>query len=140
MNLLFKNRTLRLLLMWVTAFALAGVVWLLIFLQMADNQENALATLLIKTPEEMNENITNDQFSEEDNSSKHSDNNVEEKISNDSEWSHLLETGSQFWEVIPIIFLINFLNPISHGYSYSLIVLSFIKIYLVVIPINKSFF
>ena len=27
---------------------------------------------------------------------------IEEKISNDAEWSHLLETGSQFWDVIPI--------------------------------------
>ena len=88
--------------MWVAAFAMAGVVWLLIFLQMSENQENALATLLIKTPEELNDNITTDQFSEEDNISKDNDNSTEEKISNDSEWSHLLETGSQFCEVIPI--------------------------------------
>ena len=97
-----KNRTLRLLLMWFTAFAMAGVVSLLIFLQMADNQENTLATLLINTPEELNDNITTDQFTEEDNILKNNDNSVDEKISNDAEWSHLLESGSQYWDVMPI--------------------------------------
>ncbi len=88
--------------MWFTAFAMAGVVSLLIFLQMADNHENALASLLINTPEELNDNITTDQFTEEDNILKNNDNSVDEKISNDAEWSHLLESGSQYWDVMPI--------------------------------------
>ena len=51
--------------MWFTAFAMAGVLWLLIYLQMTDNQDNAVATLLIVPPEELNDNITTDQFSED---------------------------------------------------------------------------
>ncbi len=51
--------------MWFTAFAMASVLWLLIYLQMADNQENAVATMLIEPTEELNDNTTIDQFSED---------------------------------------------------------------------------
>ena len=97
-----KKRTLRLLLMWFTAFAMAGVLWLLIYLQMANNQENAVATLLIEPPEELNDNITTDQILEDNETSKDNDDEVAEKISNGAQWSHLVETGSPFWDVIPI--------------------------------------
>ena len=56
--------------MWFIAFAIAGVLWLLIYLQMTDNQDNAVATLLIVPPEELNDNITTDQFSEDNVTSK----------------------------------------------------------------------
>ena len=69
---------------------------------MAENQENAVATLLIEPPEELNDNITTDQFSEDNETSKDNDNEVVEKVSNGAEWSHLVETGSPFWDVIPI--------------------------------------
>ena len=81
---------------------MAGVLLLLIYLQMADNQENAVATLLIEPPEELNDNITTDQFSEDNETSKNNDDEVAEKISNGAERSHLVETGSPFWDVIPI--------------------------------------
>ena len=51
--------------MWFTAFTMAGVLWLLIYLQMTYNQDNAVATLLIVPPEKLNDNITTDQFSED---------------------------------------------------------------------------
>ena len=88
--------------MWFTALAMAGVLWLLIYLQMADNQEKAVATLLIEPPEELNDNITTDQFSEDNKTTKDNDDEVAEKISNGVEWSHLVETGNPFWDVIPI--------------------------------------
>ena len=88
--------------MWITAFAMAGVLWLLIYLQIADNQEKAVATLLIEPPEELNDNFTTDQFTEDKETSKYNDDEVTEKISNGAEWSHLVETGSPFWDVIPI--------------------------------------
>ena len=56
--------------MWFIAFGIAGVLWLLIYLQMTDNQENAVATLLIESQEELNDNITTDQFSEDKEKSK----------------------------------------------------------------------
>ena len=59
--------------MWFTAFAMAGVLWLLIYLQMAENQDNAVATLLIEPPEELNDNITTDQISEDNETSKDND-------------------------------------------------------------------
>ena len=43
--------------MWFTAFAMAGVLWLLINLQMANNHENAVATMLIGPAEELNDNF-----------------------------------------------------------------------------------
>ena len=64
--------------MWFTVSAMAGVVWLLIFLQMANNHENAGHTY--KNSEELNDNITTDQFAEEDNILKNNDNSVEEKF------------------------------------------------------------
>ena len=73
--------------MWFTAFAMAGVLWLLIYLQMADNQENAVATLLIEPQEELNDNITTDQFSEDNETSKDNDDKVAEKILNGTELS-----------------------------------------------------
>ncbi|GIT71541.1 MAG: hypothetical protein Ct9H300mP28_13550 [Pseudomonadota bacterium] len=78
------------------------VLWLLIYLQMTDNQDNAVATLLIVPPEELNDNITTDQFSEDNVTSKDNDDEVAEKLSDGAEWSHLVETGSPFWDVIPI--------------------------------------
>ena len=62
--------------MWVTAFSMAGFLWLLVYLQMANNQENAVATLLIESPEELNDNITTDQFSEDNETSKNNDDEV----------------------------------------------------------------
>ena len=88
--------------MWFTAFSIAGVVWVLIYMQMSDNQENAIATLLIEPQEELNDNITTDQFSEDNVTSKNNSYNVEGNITNSEELSHLLETGSPFWDVIPI--------------------------------------
>ena len=83
--------------MWFTAFALAGVLCLLIYLQMANNHENAVATVLIGPTEELN-----DQLSEDENNLKVVDDYVTEKISNAAEWSHLVETESPFWDVMPI--------------------------------------
>ena len=100
--MLNKKRTFRIYIMWITAFTMAGVLWLLIYLQIADNQGNAIATLLIEPPKELNDNITSYQFSEDNNTSKDNDDEVAEKISNGAEWSHLVETGSPFWDVIPI--------------------------------------
>ena len=88
--------------MWFTAFTIAGVLWLLIYMQMTDNQDNAVATLLIVPPEELNDNITTDQFSEDNVTSKDNDDAVAEKLSDGAEWSHLVETDSPFWDVIPI--------------------------------------
>ncbi len=88
--------------MWFTAFAMAGVLWLLIYLQMANNHENAVATLLIGPAEELNDNFTTDQFSEDDYNSKVNDDYFTDKISNVAELSHLVETESPFWDVMPI--------------------------------------
>jgi len=88
--------------MWFSALAMAGVLCLLIYLQMAENQEKAVATLIIEPPEELNENITTDQISKDNKTSKDSDDEVAKIISNGTEWSHLMETGSPFWDVIPI--------------------------------------
>ena len=67
--------------MWFTAFTMAGFLWLLISMQMTDNQENAVATLLIEPPEKLNDNFTTDQFSEDNETSKDNDDEVAEKIS-----------------------------------------------------------
>ena len=88
--------------MWFTVLTMAGVLWLLIYLQMANNHDNAVATLLIEPPKELNDNITTDQFSEDKEKSKDNYDEVAEKISNGTEWSHLVETSSPFWDVIPI--------------------------------------
>ena len=42
-------------------------------MQMTDNQENAVASLLIEPPEELNDNITTDQFSKDNETSKDND-------------------------------------------------------------------
>ena len=88
--------------MWFTAFAMAGVLWILIYLQISDNHENAVATLLIESPEKLNDNITSGKFSEVNETSKDNNYKVVGKISNGVEWSHLVETDSPFWDVIPI--------------------------------------
>ena len=67
-----KKRTLRLLMMWFTALAMAGFLWMLIYLQMTNNQENAVASILIGPPDELNDNFTNDQFSGDNHASKNS--------------------------------------------------------------------
>ena len=87
--------------MWFTALAMAGVLCLLIYLQMADHQENAVATLVIGPPEELNDNDTADQFSEDNGTLKDNDDEVAEKISNGAEWSHLVETDSPFLAPVP---------------------------------------
>ncbi|MCS5551681.1 MAG: SPOR domain-containing protein [SAR324 cluster bacterium] len=97
-----KKRALKLLMMWFIAFAMAGVLCLLIYLQMADHQENAVATLVIGPPEELNDNDTADQFSEDNGTLKDNDDEIVKKISNGTDWSHLVETDSPFWDVIPI--------------------------------------
>ncbi len=88
--------------MWFTAFAMAGFLWMLIYLQMNDNRENATATLLIENPEELNNNFRSDQLLEDNYTSNDNFDDVEEKISNGAELSHLSETESPFWDVIPI--------------------------------------
>ena len=47
-------------------------------------------------------NFTTDQFSEDKETSKDNDDDFAEKISNGAELSHLVETSSPFWDVIPI--------------------------------------
>ena len=73
--------------MWFTVLTMAGVLWLLIYLQIAENQRNAVATLLIEPPEELNDNITTDQFSKDNETSKDNDDEVAEKVSNVTELS-----------------------------------------------------
>ena len=44
--------------MWVIAFATAGVLWILIYLQMTENRENAFGTLFIGPPDALDDNIS----------------------------------------------------------------------------------
>ena len=64
--------------------------------------KNTVATLLIGNQEELNDNITTKQFAKDNETSKDNNNDVAKIISNSPEWSHLVETSSPFWDVIPI--------------------------------------
>lgn len=88
--------------MWFTAFVMAGVLWILIYPQMAEHQENVIATLIIEPQEEFNDNDTADQFAEDNGTFNENDDEVAERDSKGTEWSHLVETNSPFWDVIPI--------------------------------------
>ena len=69
---------------------------------MAEKKGNSVATLSIEPPEGVNDNFTTDEFPEYNKISKDDDNDVAEKISSGTEWSHLVETGSRFWDVVPM--------------------------------------
>lgn len=88
--------------MWLTAFAMAGILWLMIYLQMSDHQENVVGTLEIEPPEELTYNVTADQFPENDAPESKPEKEGTAEIPLDAELSHLVETSSPFWDVIPI--------------------------------------
>ena len=97
-----KKRFIKLLLLWLATFMMAGIVSVLIYVQMAVNQENLAVSLEIEPPEEEVENVSIDQIGEET--------EIEPKpgavgtadISEDTEFSHLVETTKPYWEVFPI--------------------------------------
>ena len=96
-----KKRTFRLLLMWFTAFAMAGILGLMIYFQMSDHQENVVGTLLIGPPEELTDNTTVEQ-SQDNETTELMPEKVAKVFSIDYELSHLVETSSPYWDVIPI--------------------------------------
>ena len=69
---------------------------------MLENRENAIGTLFIGPPDALEDNNTIDHISEDKGTPKDNVSVVSEKIPNNAELSHLVETGSNFWEVIPI--------------------------------------
>tara|TARA_B100000678_G_scaffold161231_1_gene134746 strand:+ start:1363 stop:1959 length:597 start_codon:yes stop_codon:yes gene_type:complete len=97
-----KKRAIKLLLLWLATFIMAGIVSVLIYVQMAVNQENVAVSLEIEPPETEAENISIEQVGEET--------EIEPKpgavgtadISEDTEFSHLVETPKPYWEVFPI--------------------------------------
>ncbi len=97
-----KKRATKLLLLWLATFIMAGIVSVLIYVQMAVNQENVAVSLEIEPPETEAENISIEQVGEET--------EIEPKpgavgtadISEDTEFSHLVETPKPYWEVFPI--------------------------------------
>ena len=97
-----KKRAIKLLLLWLATFIMAGIVSVLIYVQMAVNQENVAVSLEIEPPETEAENISIEQVGEET--------EIEPKpgavgtadISEDTEFSHLVEIPKPYWEVFPI--------------------------------------
>ena len=90
------------LVLWIVTLLIGLSVWLLAYVQMELNQENIVATLEIDSSTSTEEDSNN--------LSQISENSTEPKpgaigtadISEDTEFSHLVETDRPFWQVFPI--------------------------------------
>jgi len=97
-----KKRVFKLLLLWLATFFMGGIVSVLIYVQMAVNQENVVASLEIESPAEAEDNATVSQGSEEDGAAPKPGAEGRVNISKVKEFSHLVETDTPFWNVFPI--------------------------------------
>jgi len=97
-----RKRFIRLLLLWLSTFLMGGIVSVLIYVQMAVNQENIVGSLEIDSPEVEADSETIEPVSEEAGPEPKPGAVGTADISEDAEYSHLVETSKPFWNVFPI--------------------------------------
>ncbi|MBC8260032.1 MAG: SPOR domain-containing protein [SAR324 cluster bacterium] len=97
-----KKRTIRLSLLWLATILMGGVVWILLYVQLAVNQENVATSLEIKFPEVVDEKNATLKLNQEGDIVPESGAESASENSEKIEYSHLVETGSPFWNVFPI--------------------------------------
>jgi len=98
---LTKKRVRRLLLLWLATFLMAGIVLILLYVQMVVHQENVVGSLEIESPEVTDDNTTIAESTEEAPESKLAEAGTVD-IPEGTELSHLVETDTPFWNVFPI--------------------------------------
>ncbi|MBL4824887.1 MAG: hypothetical protein JKY07_06570, partial [SAR324 cluster bacterium] len=96
-----KKRVRRLLLLWLATFLMAGIVLILLYVQMVVHQENVVGSLEIESPEVTDDNTTIAESTEEAPESKLAVAGTVD-IPEGTELSHLVETDTPFWNVFPI--------------------------------------
>ncbi|MDG1860559.1 MAG: hypothetical protein P8J49_03050, partial [SAR324 cluster bacterium] len=97
-----RKRFIRLLLLWLSTFLMGGIVSGLIYVQMAVNQENIVGSLEIDSPEDEADSKTIEPVIEEPGLEPEAGAVGTADISEDAEYSHLVETSKPFWNVFPI--------------------------------------
>ena len=88
-----KKRVRRLLLLWLATFLMAGIVLILLYVQMVVHQENVVGSLEIESPEVTDDNTTIAESTEAPESKLAVAGTVD--IPEGTELSHLVETDTQ---------------------------------------------
>ena len=97
-----KKRIKRLLLLWLATLIMGGIVGMLLYVQMAVHQENVVASLEVESPQVKEELPADTEIVEEEVVEPEPGAVGTADISEDTEYSHLVETESPFWNVYPI--------------------------------------
>ena len=97
-----KKRIKRLLLLWLATLIMGGIVGMLLYVQMAVHQENVVASLEVESPQVKEEPPADTEIVEEEVVEPEPGAVGTADISEDTEYSHLVETESPFWNVYPI--------------------------------------
>ena len=97
-----NKRFTRLLLLWIATFFLGSIIAFLIYTQMSINKGSLVTTIEIESNNNTEEDFDNlTQLTEETNEPNPGALGTA-NISEDTEFSHLIETKSPFWNVFPI--------------------------------------
>ena len=97
-----KKRIKRLLLLWLATLIMGGIVGMLLYVQMAVHQENVVASLEVESPQVKEELPADTEIVEEEVVEPEPGAVGTADISEDTDYSHLVETESPFWNVYPI--------------------------------------
>ena len=97
-----KKRIKRLLLLWLATLIMGGIVGMLLYVQMAVHQENVVASLEVESPQVKEELPADTEIVEEEVVEPEPGAVGTADISEDTEYSHLVETESPFWNVYPV--------------------------------------
>ena len=88
--------------MWLATLIMGGIVGMLLYVQMAVHQENVVASLEVESPQVKEELPADTEIVEEEVVEPEPGAVGTADISEDTEYSHLVETESPFWNVYPI--------------------------------------
>ena len=97
-----NKRAIRLLLLWMSTFLMGGIVLVLIYVQMSVNQVNIVSSVEIEHSTEESDKLTRDPDSEILGPEPQPGAIGTADISEDAEFSHLIEISKPFWKVSPI--------------------------------------
>ncbi len=88
--------------MWLATLIMGGIVGMLLYVQMAVHQENVVASLEVESPQVKEELPADTEIVEEEVVEPEPGAVGTADISEDTEYSHLVETESPFWNVFPV--------------------------------------
>ncbi len=97
-----KKRIRRLIILWLSTLFMGGIVAMLIYVQTGIQQENIVTSLEIKSIQVKEELPENNGIMEKEVSEPKPGALGTADISEDTEYSHLVETENTFWNVFPI--------------------------------------